>query len=299
MIAEEEFASAPTSPALHKQDVLYGQSFKYFRFNDSAPDSAPIWHYHPEVELVYIERGNGKRHIGNHISYYSDGDLILIGPNLPHYGFADRLTAKSRENVIHFDQDALSKAALHLPEMSKISDLLLQSKHGITFSGKTKNEVGALTNKMAIQSHFDQFLTLLKILQLLSFSEDAQLLNAKNTTIKTSVQDQSRIKVVFKYVMDNFQDTISLDEVSALATMTTPSFCRFLKKQTGKTFTQLLNEVRITHACKLLSETNRSVGEICFDCGYNNFANFNKQFKKITGQNPTKYRSDFKQVITI
>lgn len=299
LLAEEEFASSNQKPSLEKVEHSFGRSFSYMRFNDSAPNNDPLWHYHPEVELVFVEKGNGKRHIGNHISYYTDGDLVMIGSNLPHYGFTDRLTARNRENIIQFHPDIIQQAFDKVPEMRKVSELISQSQHGLSYYGKTKEKVGELTNNMAIQSHFDQFLSLLSILHLLTQSKEYHLLNATKMTVQASLQDHVRIKVVFNHVINQFHTNVPLEEAASMINMTVPSFCRYFKKQTSKTFTQFVNEYRITHACKLLSETSRAISDICFECGFNNFAHFNKQFKKVTGQNPTTYRAEFKQVIAL
>jgi len=299
ILAEEEFSSLIQKPSLEKVEYSFGRSLSFMRFNDSEPNSEPLWHYHPEIELVYVDRGNGKRHIGNHISYYTSGDLIMIGSNVPHYGFTDRFTSRNRENVIQFHPDVFQNLTLDLPELSKISEIINRSQHGVSFHGATKEKVGRITDSMAIQGDFEQLLSLIRILNILTLSEEYNLLNASKVTVKSSLQDHVRIKVVFNYVMERFQVDITLKEVSALTNMTIPSFCRFFKKQTAKTFTQFVNEVRITHACKLLSETSRAISDICFECGFNNFAHFNNQFKKVTSQNPTEYRASFKQVLSM
>ncbi len=298
LLAEEEFAFVNHKPSLEKVEHSFGRSFTFMRFNDMQPNNDPVWHYHPEIELVFVEQGNGKRHIGNHISYYTDGDLVMIGSNLPHYGFTDRLTVRNRENIIQFHPDIIQQAFDKVPELRKISQLVNLSQHGLSFYGETKKKVGELTNKMAIQSHFEQFISLLSILNILASSDEYHQLNASKMTVQASLQDHVRIKVVFSHVIDNFQANIPLEKVASLINMTVPSFCRYFKKQTGKTFTQFVNEYRITHACKLLSETSRPISDICFECGFNNFAHFNKQFKKITAQNPSNYRAEFKQVVS-
>lgn len=297
MIAEEEFAQNFQRPALEVIQPSFGSSLFFERFNDDTPNEDPIWHYHPEVELVFIKSGNGKRHIGNHISYYTKGDLILIGSNLPHYGFSKRLTAKNTEMIIQFKPDFMGNEIFEVIEMQKIRELLERSQHGLSFYGSTKKEVGLLLEQMVVMSRFDRLLQTLRILHLMASSEEFNLLNGQKATLKTTKQDRDRIKVVYDYVRHNFQRDISLQEMSDEMNMTVPSFCRYFKKRTGNTFTQFVNEFRVIHACKLLSETGRSVSDICFDCGFNNFSHFNKQFKVKTGQNPTEYRDEFREVV--
>jgi AraC-like DNA-binding protein len=139
---------------------------------------------------------------------------------------------------------------------------------------------------------FDKLLTLLRVLRILSRSEEVKLLNADGVPIVVQTQDNDRIAGLYSFMRSNFQRDISLEEIASQAAMTIPSFCRYFKKVTGKTFTQLLNEFRIVHACKLLTEGNMTISEIAFECGFNNFTNFNKQFKRVTGQTPSQYRKD-------
>lgn len=297
MIAEEEFSLSPQKPTLERIDTGFGRSLTFKAFSERSLNTTAIWHYHPEIELVYVDQGQGKRHIGHHISYYTDGDLILIGSMVPHFGFTDRLTNHSKEHVIQFLPEVITSGLGFLPEFEDISRLITTAQHGMVFRGATKDKVGKITDAMRIQDSFHRLLSLVSILKILATSEESQLLNASKITVQTSLQNHVKVEVVFNYVMEHFRSEISLQEVSTFVNMTVSSFCRYFKKQTGKTFTAFVNEVRITHACKLLSETSRLVSDICFECGYNNFAHFNKQFKKITDLNPSQYRSSFRPVI--
>jgi len=296
MLAEEEFATSFQAPTLEKIPVSVDSSIAYNRFYDEQPTGEPIWHYHPELQLVYIKSGHGKRHVGNHISYYTSGDLLLIGPNLPHYGFVSRLSKKNTEVVLQFLPDFIPRMN-ETQEFRFIAELIERSKYGISFKGKTKSEVGKLLESMDIMNPFDRLLTTLKVLNKLARSEEYGLLNIGQVALKSNQQDKERIKEIYDYVRAHFQDEIAIKDVASLIAMTEPSFCRFFKKQTGNTFTKFVNEFRVIHACKLLSETSRVISEICFDCGFNNFSHFNKQFKIITSKSPSEYRSEFKEVI--
>jgi len=184
MIAEEEFAQIIQKPSLELVQPSFGSSLFFQRFNDETPNEDPIWHYHPEVELVYIDSGNGKRHIGNHISYYTKGDLLLIGSNLPHYGFTQRLTAKNTEMIIQFKPDFLGEGIYEVVELQKIGELLKRAKHGLSFYGKTKKSVGALLDDMVVMNRFERLLQTIRILHKLALSEEFHLLNGKRATIK-------------------------------------------------------------------------------------------------------------------
>ena len=123
------------------------------------------------------------------------------------------------------------------------------------------------------------------------------LLNADGYAFEAQLQDNTKIDVVFKYVYSNFKEHISLDTIAEQVSMTVPAFCRYFKKATGKTFTKLVNEYRVVHATKLLSESQMSITDVCFECGFNNFSHFNKLFKEITGKNASKYRSEIKLMV--
>ena len=297
MLVEEEFATSFQVPTLEKIPVSVDSSIVYSRFCNEAPVGDPVWHYHPEIQLVYIKSGHGKRQVGNHISYYTAGDLLIIGPNLPHYGFISRLTKKNTEVVLQFLPSFIPRM-IDTQEFRYIAQLLERSNHGISFKGKTKLQAGKLLESMDIMTPFDRLLTTLKVLNILARSEEYSLLNVGQVAIKSNQQDKERIKEIYDYVRAHFQEEIKISDLANLTSLTEPSFCRFFKKQTGNTFTKFVNEFRVIHACKLLSETSRVISEICFDCGFNNFSHFNKQFKIMTSKSPSEYRSEFKEVIT-
>lgn len=275
-----------------------GSSISFRKFSNEMPNGNPIWHYHPEIEMVYIKSGNGKRHIANHISYYTSGDLIMIGPNVPHYGFTERLTQKNSETVIQFRKEILGPDALNVNELKPIQDLIERSSHGLSFHGKIKKKVGPLMEEMAVMGQFDRMLSTLKILNALAESNEYNILNARKITLELKYKEKDRIKLVYDYVRDNFQKETSVTEAASFCTMTVPSFCRYFKQHTGKTFSYFVNEFKVIHACKLLSETKRTVADIAFECGFNNFSHFNKQFKVFAGKSPSEYRNEFRIVIS-
>ena len=285
------------NPTLERIVPGFGQSFSMKRFDEASINSVPFWHFHPELEIAYIASGNGKRHVGNHISYYKGGDLIFLGPNLPHYGFTDRFTGASSEIVIQLKYDFLGADLLNVPEMEAIAGLFERSKRGLVFHGNTKAEIGERLQDIFHMTNFERMIALLNILNQLAKSKEYSLLNASETSLIVDQKDSVRIDKVFKYVRKHFQDeNIPLEKVASLSNMTIPSFCRFFKKQTTKTFTQFVNEFRIVHATKLLSETNDPISSICYDCGFNNFSHFNRYFKKFTGKSPSQYRKELNPV---
>ncbi|PZX94328.1 AraC family transcriptional regulator [Flavobacterium aquariorum] len=285
------------SPTLEIITPSFGSSFTFSRYVENANCKSDLWHYHPEIELVFVNGGSGKRQIGSHISYYSDGDLVLIGSNLPHCGFTNEQTGNKNEIVIQMPADFLGSDFLNAPELKNIQQLFKKAKGGIAFGKETINRIAPIIEEMEKRSNFDRLLRMIRILNDLGVSDDYTILNADGFSLELQVQDNDRINVVFNYVKDHFQEPIQLDTVSNMVSMTTPSFCRYFKKITNKTFTTFVNDYRLVHASKLLSENTKSITEICYESGFNNFSHFNKSFKAFTGKSASQYRHELKSFI--
>ena len=284
-------------PTFEIIEPSFGSSFYFSKYIENANSKSHLWHYHPEIELVYVNGGSGKRQVGSHISYYTEGDLILIGSNLPHCGFTNEQTGNKNETVIQMRPDFLGNGFFEISEMKNINNLFSQAKAGIAFEGETKKRIGSKIEIMDKQSPFERLLTMLEILNELELSDEFKVLNAEVFSMEMQMQDNDRINLVFNYVKDNFQEQITLDEVAVLVSMTVPSFCRYFKKITHKTFTKFVNEYRLVHASKLLAEKPISITEICFESGFNNFSYFNKSFKEFTGKSASQYRKEFRSVL--
>lgn len=269
-----------------------GQSFTFKVFEDLMPNHNPVWHYHPEIELVYIKHGRGKRHIGSHISYYKEGDLLLIGSKLPHFGFTDRLSKAGREIIIQSQPDIMGVDLATVPEMYHVFNLLQLSKQGLSFYGNTKEYIGHRLEEMMVMNAWERLVAFLQILQYLAHSQEYMALNAGTVTVVVNHQDHERIRTIYRYVREHFMDGIQLADVAQLVSLTEPSFSRYFKKMTGKTFTSYLNEFRIVHACKLLAEQDSTVATIAMDCGFHNFSHFSRTFRKYTGNTPKAYRAE-------
>jgi len=284
-------------PAFEAIAPSFGHSFTFQKFNANNENKNNGWHYHPELELVYVNGGSGKRQIGSHVSYYRNGDLILIGSNLPHCGFTDKLTGNKSETLVQMKADFLGSDFFNIPEMKNIQKLFEVAKGGIAFSGKTKTKVGEKMEILEYQTDFQRLLSILNILNILATSNEINVLNAEGFSIETEVKDNDRINIVFNHVKTHFKEDIGLDQIADMVSMTVPSFCRYFKKITNKTFTQFVNEYRLVHASKLLAEQPMSITQVCYDSGFNNFSHFNKSFKAFTGQNPSEYRNQLKTVL--
>lgn len=282
-------------PTLERIEPGFGSSFAYRTYYRNPENKKPtFWHYHPEIELVYVNGGCGKRQIGSHISYYRNGDLILIGSLLPHCSFTDSLTGHECETVIQFKEDLLGEHFFESTEMKSIKYLLERAKKGIVFHGNTKRRIGNKIERLKEKQAFPKLMGLLEILHELEQADNYTILNAKGFILETSLQDNDRINIIFNFVKEEFTRPISLDEISQRVSMTNPAFCRYFKKITGKTFTTFVNEYRLAHAAKLLHEKQISITDVCFESGFNNFSHFNKKFKAFTGKSPSTYRNELK-----
>ncbi len=285
------------NPVLESVSPDVGSSFtclKYFRDENIKTN---FWHYHPEIELIFVYKGSGKRQIGSNISYFTDGDLILIGSNLPHCGMTNENTKNEYEVVIQFSKEFLGQDFWKAVEMNRISALLEKAKSGIVFGEDFKKALKPKIDALTESHSLNKLLLLIEILDQMSLTQDYKILNASKYYLQTQKEDNDRINVIFNFVKDHFKEQITLETVAELANMTVPSFCRYFKKITNKTFTQFVNEYRITHALKLLAEQPMSITEVCFDSGFNNFSYFNKTFKEHTQKSPSQYRKEFSNIL--
>lgn len=286
-----------TKPAFEKINPEFGSSLHVKQHTETIENNLPFWHFHPELELVYINNAKGKRHIGSHLSYFRNSQLLLIGSNLPHSGFADRFTTNGSESIIQFKEDFLGKTFFDIPETQLVKALFERAKKGILFNSETKDLVGPKIEDLLKKAGMERVISFLDILKDLAFSKNYTLLNVNGFAFEVEPQDNKKIDIIFSHVSKNFKQPIPLDEIAEKVSMTVPAFCRYFKKATGKTFTQFVNEFRIVHATKLLAENPTSITDICFESGFNNFSHFNKLFKKFTGKSPLKYRNEMKQLV--
>jgi len=257
------------------------------------------WHYHPEIELLFIQRSVGTWLIGDHIGYYKSGDVVLIGPNLPHcfrheYDYVMKRDETAGETIcIKFLPDVFGNQFLNLPECKDIKDLFAKSSRALKLTGKTKVCVANAIEKITNLPHSKKLIQVLSILETIAESKEYKPLSSNGFVQAYDHNDQNRIKTIFEYTFNHYDEKISIDKVASLLNMTRQSFCRYFKSKTKKTYVQFLMEVRIGQACRLLVEEEKNVAEISYACGYNNISHFNHQFKFITGKKPLEYKKDY------
>ncbi len=258
------------------------------------------WHFHPEYEIVLVLESQGKRFIGDAVSDFDKGDLTILGPNLPHlyrndplYYDREHSTSKSAKSiVVHFLEKSLGINFLDLPEAKKIKKLLEKSRLGLDIKGKTKGQCVKILRHMLTLTGMPRWINLIEILQLLSESDELIPISQSHILGKNEAESD-RMNKIFEFVMSNFKNDISINEVANFVNLSPNSFSRYFSNRTRKSFVTFVNEVRLNHATKLLQEHKKSVGEICFECGYNNLSNFNRQFKKKYRINPLGYAKQY------
>jgi len=254
-----------------------------------------LWHYHEELELVCIEKSEGTRFIGDSIDRFEAGDLLLIGSNLPHMFqndpvyFEAESTARAVAHVIHFHPRFLNTDLSSIPEFMQVDQMLKDAVLGIRFSKKAAKAVREDIAKINELNGAPSMLSLLSILNRLSQDAYSTIASPGFVSQFEGVSD-ARLGQVYDYVMNHFQEKISIEEVADLVNMNKASFCRYFKRITQKTFTDFLNDIRIGFACKMLLENQMSILEVCYYCGYNNVSHFNRQFRKKMKLSPSDYQ---------
>lgn len=257
-------------------------------------------HYHHEYELTLILKGFGQRQVGDNIENFGAGDLVLIGSELPHVWKSDdvfnsqKAPYKVQAVVIKFLQDFPGTAFFHRPEMGMVRGLLDDiSLSGIKLEGNLKQQIENIMIRLPHMNDADRFINLLNILNTISQSKEYRIL-ASHTYRNEKVENIHRINIVLDYIMEHYDEELSLERIASTISMNKNAFCRFFKKGTLKNLFTVINEVRIRKACQHLIETDLNILQICFECGFNNLSNFNRVFKKITGTSPLQFRQNFR-----
>ena len=273
---------------LDKSFIVFRETGKFF----PAP-----WHYHPEYELVLVTKSTGRRMVGDHIGYFEEGDLVFMGPRLPHVWVNDPQYNEQSglitdAIVIHFEESFLGKSFMNIPEMGVLTKFLALSNRGMAITGNTREQINALMIKMLPLQGLDRLALLFEIFDMLAGKSEYELLASEEYIqhIQADVSCSDRFSKVTEYIMLNFDRDITLPEIASVANMAITSFCNFFKEHYRVTFVEYLHKVRIGHACKLLREKKQNVVEVANECGFNNLANFNRQFKKLKNMSPSEYR---------
>jgi AraC-like DNA-binding protein len=272
---------------LEKVEFEPGKSFKLFspRLRNTF-----LWHYHPEVELLYVEADAGIRHVGSHISGYTHSDLVFIGSNIPHLNFDYRLRSDYHQVVVQLREDFMGTAISTSPELSSINQLFKKGSSGVAFYGETRAVAGQRLKQLDQLPSFAQLMELMDIFRFLANSTEYTILNEDHLSLQFFLKDKIRMGAVYEYIDANYNRRPDVNIVADKVHLTTPAFCRYFKRQTNMTFTDFVNQYRIDMAKNLLMQ-DKNITETCYAVGFESLSYFNKLFNKIVGENP----SDFKK----
>lgn len=284
--------------------LLKEPQYSFTVSKDPAPYINSWWHYHPEVELIHFKAGSGKQFIGDSIRAFKDGDVVLVGSNLPHYWrlddayFNEGASLEIDVRVAHFCENFWGSQFLELPENTNIKNLLDKSKRGLQIKGNAREKVATLLESLLISTNSQRIILLIEVLNIIASSEDVETLSSVGFNYDVVKDEKDRIDTIYEYSLKNFKRPILLEEIAEIANISPKSFCRYFKSKTSKTYTQFLIEIRVSHACKLLIENNLSIKQLCYESGFNNFTSFHKYFKLITSKSPLIYKKEFMGKLT-
>ena len=254
------------------------------------------FHFHELCEMNYVVESSGKRIVGDNIANFSSGDFVLMNSNLPHIWYNDpgyfkeNTMTSAKAIVTYFNPNFLSGLSNEDQYNAKIKTLFEKAKRGIRFFGKTQQAVLTILNGIHLKNGLEKVINFLDIINLLLESKEYEYLASVGYEHSFNEKDTQRMNDIYKYLITNFTEPISLAQIAGVANLTPPAFCNFFKKRTLKPFSGFLNELRIGHACKLLNNMELSIADVCFQSGYENMTNFNNFFKKITKKTPSQYR---------
>jgi AraC-like DNA-binding protein len=282
---------------LRKVDV--GKDYSFSVREDIFPYLYNHWHFHPELELTMIRKGRGIRLVGDSLEEFDDGDIILLGSNLPHMWrndpayFEKDSTLHIEAIAIHFMEYFWGTSFHDLPEMKHIRDLFERAQQGIRIKGKTRDLVLKKMEAILLVNGVKRIEYLLNLLELIASSTSCSILSSSGFTKTYNLTNTDKINDIYSYTFNNFKNRITIKEIADEVNLSPHSFCRYFKTRTLKTYWQFLSEIRVGYACKLLIENRTSINQICYESGFYNLSNFNRCFKTITNKTPLQYFKEY------
>lgn len=286
--------------AIHKSTIPDSQIFLIKELEDRHFD--PVWHSHSEYQLFVVLEGKGTRFIGDSIKSFHKNELVLTGANLPHLWRSDEIYFEKSSNqrikgiVIYLQENFLGDRIMEKEEMILLQKLFKKSSRGLEFHGEKKGQVTKMMKELVHLRGLESLIHLLKILHLLAISKDYHYISHNEYMNPFKENETDRMNKVYEYALKNFRKKIQLSELSELLHMTPTSFSRYFTIKNNKAFSRFIAELRIKHACKLLTETDLPVSIISYECGFNTLSNFNKQFKEVMLTRPTAYKKEFLEI---
>jgi AraC-like DNA-binding protein len=260
-------------------------------------DTAGLWHFHPEYELVLNIKSNGTRIVGDSVELFDRYDMVLIAGNIPHcwnYYKQNNSLPDKHGIVVNFKLESIGEALLSQHEMHAFKELLKESDRGIAFSTEDSLKAEKYFIQMVNNNGIDKMIDFFNIIKVLSSSCKKVFLCSDNYKLVFDERGNKRMSDVYTYIKENYFKSIPLHKIARIAKMSPVAFSRYFKKNSGAGFIEYLNRVRTNKACYLLRETEYPVHEIATECGFASISNFNKQFRKTEGFSPRDFRAQFK-----
>lgn len=281
------------------KNAIFEHIHESFRVKeDILPHISTPLHYHPHYELVWIKKGFGIRIVGDHIDRFKEGDMVLLGPNLPHVWENDNIYYEGNPDlkvdvfVIHFMDDLINNL-LKFPELTSIKNSLQKSRQGLCITGQTNIRISEVIEQIFLFTSIERVVLFLRIFQLLEDSDETMLLSSADFAHFFNEQKSDRLYKIYEYIGKNFTRKILIDEISDVACMSPAAFCRYFKQKTGLSFISYLNNFRIGYAKNLLKSNEYKISAIAEMCGFQDISYFNRVFKQKNNMTPTEYIQNF------
>jgi AraC-like DNA-binding protein len=257
------------------------------------------YHFHPEIEITLIERGVGRRVVGDNIASFAPGDLVLLGSNLPHQYVTEPQSRQERPpesplaaaKVIQFLPDIFTEALLRLPELARIAAMLKRSARGLSFGGETAERARETIARLFAAGGSKRLLLLLELLETLSTDPRATPIASAGHATNITPREGDLTDRALQYLGRRYAEPITLAHLCDHLHVAPATCTRLLRKSVGRSFKALLHEIRISHACRMLLETSRPISDAAYGSGFQNLSNFNRRFKHLKGCTPRQYRN--------
>lgn len=264
---------------------------------DSLPYFYDRLHQHDEHQIMWIQKSEGTLIIGDYVGRFQPGDIFFLGGNQAHvfrndeHYFLKKKSNQAKSISIYFNENYLGNSFWELTEMQQAKKLLVNAQKGIRITGKTKERITIQLENIVKSTGIEKLIQFFQMLQIIDESKsDCELLSVLSKSNTYSTNEGKRMNNILQFTFNNAHRKIYIEEVAQIANLSTEAFCRYFKTRTMKTYTNFLNEVRISQASQLLiNNKDKSITEICFETGFSNLSNFNRVFKRITGKTPSQY----------
>lgn len=264
-------------------------SFKFDHVHIHCENQITL-HQQDTWELSYVITGRGIRAIGDRVEAFTEGEVILIPPDIPHCWSFDESVQDDEgkiENItVTFSNKILENSSSVFNELAEIIRIIQQNRNAISFSGETLSELQKIMLGMIPETPVERLASFIKVLNLITVPEASSIVGGP------MIEDRKtkRMQSIYLYVMNNYQRNITLEEIARFVGMERASFCVFFKRMTNKSFFTFLTEYRIDSSCQMLLKTSKSISEICIASGFRDVPYYNRVFKKIKNRTPGEYR---------